>query len=375
MIPLSFAQRRLWFLAPARRAVRHLQHPVGAAAGRGRWTWRRCGRGADGRRRPARERCARVFAEDADGDPDQLILPPEAGLPVPVVDVAADAVDAALDERGVAARLRPGDRTPAAGHRLFAARPARSTSWSLVFHHIAADGWSMAPLARDLVAAYAARPTGQRARSGRRCRCSTRTTRCGSASCSATRTTRTAWPRQQLALLARRRWPALPRADRAAARPAAPGVASHRGGHGRFAAGRPDVLHRARRAGPRARRQPVHGGAGRAGRAADPARRRHRRPDRHAHRRPHRRGPGRPGRVLRQHAGAAHRHCPATRRSATCWPGSARPTSPRTPTRTCRSSGWWRCSTRAARMAHHPLFQVMLACQNNARPATRRCPG
>ena len=55
----------------------------------------------------------------------------------------------------------------------------------------------MAPLARDLAAAYAARPPAG-PRSGRRCRCSTPTTRSGSARCSATRATPTACSVRQL---------------------------------------------------------------------------------------------------------------------------------------------------------------------------------
>ena len=46
--------------------------------------------------------------------------------------------------------------------------------------------------------------------------------------------------------------------------------------------------------------------------------------------------------------------------------GCGRVTSRPTATRMCRSSGWLRRSTRRARCQHHPLFQVMLAFQNNA---------
>ncbi|CNG79041.1 Uncharacterised protein [Mycobacterium tuberculosis] len=97
------------------------------------------------------------------------------------------------------------------------------------------------------------------------------------------------------------------RGTAAPGRPAAPGggVLPGRDAHVRIGR-RP--ARRASRARPRERREPVHGHAGRLRRAADPARRGHRRADRLADRGPDRRGPGRPGRHVREHARPAHRH-------------------------------------------------------------------
>ncbi|WP_235490893.1 condensation domain-containing protein, partial [Frankia sp. AvcI1] len=156
MIPLSFAQRRLWFLhrleGPSAtynipfvlRLDGSLDLPALSAAV------------TDVVAR--HESLRTLIVESADGAPEQRVLPPEqAGLTVRVVDVAADAVDAAI--HGVACEgfdldtdlpLRAVLLRVAAQHHVLV----------FVFHHIAADGASMAPFMQDLVRAYSARQRG-----------------------------------------------------------------------------------------------------------------------------------------------------------------------------------------------------------------------
>ncbi|MFC7844882.1 amino acid adenylation domain-containing protein [Streptomyces sp. NPDC057382] len=156
MIPLSFAQRRLWFLhrleGPSATYnipfVLRLEGPLDTAALAAAVT-----------DVVARHETLRTLvAEDADGTPEQRILPPqEAAVPFRVVDVAADAVDAVLGEV-----LRE-------GFDLETELPLRTTVLRLspqehvvafVFHHIAVDGASMAPFLEGLMSAYAARRHG-----------------------------------------------------------------------------------------------------------------------------------------------------------------------------------------------------------------------
>ncbi|MFB6583975.1 amino acid adenylation domain-containing protein, partial [Streptomyces sp. NPDC056402] len=105
-----------------------------------------------------RHEVLRTVFPSVDGRPHQHILPPDSlSLDVPVVPVVETELAEAL--RGEAAHT----------FDLSGELPLRAVLFEvaadehvllLVVHHIAADGWSMAPLGRDLSTAYAARLQG-----------------------------------------------------------------------------------------------------------------------------------------------------------------------------------------------------------------------
>ncbi|MEU5692040.1 amino acid adenylation domain-containing protein [Actinosynnema sp. NPDC020468] len=152
-VPLSAAQRRLWFLhrldGPSATYnlpfAARLAGPLDVPALREAF--------ADV---VARHESLRTVFPDVDGTPEQLVLDP---VPVPFAEV--DTTEATLAD----------DLARAAGH-LFALEvdiPIRVTLFrlsvrehvlSLVVHHIAGDEWSTGPLLRDLARAYAARRRG-----------------------------------------------------------------------------------------------------------------------------------------------------------------------------------------------------------------------
>ncbi|MEV5414527.1 amino acid adenylation domain-containing protein, partial [Thermopolyspora sp. NPDC052614] len=155
-VPLSHAQRRLWFIdrfeGPSamynQGHVLRLHGPLdvpalGAAL-----------RDVIGRHEALRT----LIVEDPDGIPYQHVVPvEELRFETRLVETAADGVDEAVDA------------TLALPFDLSAEIPVRATVLRigaeehvlvLVIHHIAIDGESMAPLARDLGTAYAARRRG-----------------------------------------------------------------------------------------------------------------------------------------------------------------------------------------------------------------------
>ncbi|MEV8438194.1 amino acid adenylation domain-containing protein [Actinosynnema sp. NPDC051121] len=152
-LPLSFAQRRLWFLNQldegstgtyniplAVRLTGALDVPALAAA-------------VDDV--VARNEVLRTVFPDVDGVPYQRVLPARPGaLRVDRTDDVAATLAEEVD-RGFDLGAEPALRA-----RLYEVGE-REHVLLLVFHHIAFDGWSSAPLARDLATAYAARRTGE----------------------------------------------------------------------------------------------------------------------------------------------------------------------------------------------------------------------
>ncbi|MFC9681060.1 amino acid adenylation domain-containing protein [Streptomyces sp. NPDC056948] len=152
-LPLSYAQERLWFLHRFEGPSPTYNLPVALRLA-GDLDVAALTAALDDL--AARHEALRtVFAEDGHG-PHQVVLPS-----VPPLSVAG------VDEEGLAERLAEEVRTP---FDLTTRPPLRATLLDLgenehvlllVLHHIAGDGASMAPLARDLATAYAARTQGE----------------------------------------------------------------------------------------------------------------------------------------------------------------------------------------------------------------------
>ena len=159
VVPLSFAQQRLWFLSrlEGRSATYNIPLALRLSGELDLAALRRALGDV-----VARHESLRTVFPQRDGVPFQRVL--EIGEVVVPVEVAE------VTEAGL-----PGAMATAAGYGfdLAAEVPVRATVLAagpgeqvlvLVVHHIAGDGWSVAPLARDLAAAYSARCRGREPR-------------------------------------------------------------------------------------------------------------------------------------------------------------------------------------------------------------------
>ncbi|MGK5549899.1 condensation domain-containing protein, partial [Streptomyces sp. URMC 127] len=157
-IPLSFAQQRLWFLHKLEgpSATYNMPLALRLSGAVDREALEAALADVVARHEPLRT----VFPEsEADGKPCQHILPPaQAGIPW---DVHQLDDEEELPEALTAAARHAFDLAVGIPFRawLFVISPTESVVM-LLLHHIAGDGWSLGPLARDLVAAYTARRDG-----------------------------------------------------------------------------------------------------------------------------------------------------------------------------------------------------------------------
>ncbi|XVQ08589.1 amino acid adenylation domain-containing protein [Spirillospora sp. CA-255316] len=155
-IPLSYAQRRLWFLNrfEGRSAAFNMPIALRLHGALDRDALRAALGDVVTRHEPLR-----TIFPDASGTARQLVLDPATARPALTV---TDTDEARLPA-GLAAAAGQGfdlSVEPPLRARLFAL-DGDTHVLLLVLHHIAGDGWSMAPLARDVIAAYAARVEGR----------------------------------------------------------------------------------------------------------------------------------------------------------------------------------------------------------------------
>jgi nonribosomal peptide synthetase DhbF len=154
-LPLSFAQRRLWFLDQVDAGVAYnmpilvrLRSEVDVEALR-----------AALQDVVDRHEALRTLFTARDGEPEQLVVPAGARPELTTVRVAAAELDGRI-ARAARHRFDLSAELPFRAVLFTDDRDGHPYALLLVMHQIAADGWSLAPLLRDLSRAYAARNHG-----------------------------------------------------------------------------------------------------------------------------------------------------------------------------------------------------------------------
>ncbi|MDN3460499.1 amino acid adenylation domain-containing protein [Rhodococcus sp. APC 3903] len=156
MIPLSHAQRRMWFLnrLEGPNAVYNMPVVLRIHGDLDRVALTGAVRYLIDRHEPLRT----VFAEQDDVPYQRILSTADIDFEVTIVDIT----DSELEDRVAEIASHVFDLSTEVPIRaaLFGLSE-HDHALALVIHHIAGDGWSMGPLARDLAAAYVSRCTGQ----------------------------------------------------------------------------------------------------------------------------------------------------------------------------------------------------------------------
>ncbi|MFB4309160.1 amino acid adenylation domain-containing protein [Actinomadura sp. GTD37] len=163
-LPVSHAQERLWFLnrLEGLTATYNMPIPLRLTGAVDHDAMRDALRDVVARHEPLRT----LFA-DADGEPHQVILPPDEAEPLLTAAEPDDLRGALFMDATRGFDLAR--ELPLRAHLYRTGRDASDGDGPdgdehlllIVLHHIAGDGWSMAPLARDVITAYLARREGR----------------------------------------------------------------------------------------------------------------------------------------------------------------------------------------------------------------------
>uniref|UniRef100_UPI00278C675D condensation domain-containing protein n=1 Tax=Streptomyces sp. KL118A TaxID=3045153 RepID=UPI00278C675D len=157
MVPLSYAQRRLWFLYRYEGPSATYNVPV---------VLRLSGAlDADALRAAlndvvARHEALRTIFPDNGGQPYQDIRPVAEARPVVDVESVTEAELSGAVDRAVQYAFDLATELPLRASLFTVQDAVDEHVLALVIHHIAGDGWSMGPLIRDLSSAYSARCVG-----------------------------------------------------------------------------------------------------------------------------------------------------------------------------------------------------------------------